>query len=151
MTADMTDRDWRIRSAVYQHFVATTEAPSVQDLAQTLALPSSEVGESLRKLAATHHIALAPGTLNVWMANPFSASPTEFPAETSNGRYWTNCAWDAMGVPAILGIDSWTRTRCQETGTPIEFGVRNGKLEAGSDVIHIAVCASQFYDNIGFT
>jgi hypothetical protein len=151
MTPTMAERDWRVRGAVYKHFVATARSPSVTDLEHALGLTATEVAASLRTLDALHHIALAPGSLNVWMANPFSSSPTEYAADTPNGRYWTNCAWDALGVPAILGIDSWTQTRCQETGTPIAFGVRDGALIAGDEVIHIAVGVSQFYDNIGFT
>ncbi|MEE8134581.1 MAG: organomercurial lyase [Gemmatimonadales bacterium] len=151
MTATLKDLDWRVRGSIYRHFIDTTKPPSLNDLTEAEHATNDEVADSLRRLDARHQIALAPGSLNVWMANPFSAFPTEYPAETPNGRYWTNCAWDAMGVPAIIDKDSWTRTRCQETGTPIEFGVKDGKLFAGSEVIHIAVCASAFYDNIGFT
>ena len=151
MTATLSDFDWRVRGSIYRHFIDTTKAPSVHDLAKNAQAPSDEVVDSLRRLDGRHHIALAPGSLNVWMANPFSAFPTEYPAETPKGRYWTNCAWDAVGVPAIIDTDSWTRTRCQETGTSIEFGVKDGELVAGTEVIHIAVCASAFYDNIGFT
>jgi hypothetical protein len=151
MTATLTDFDWLVRGSIYRYFIHTTEPPSMNYLAESVHATEDEVADSLRRLDARHHIALAPGSLNVWMANPFSAFPTEYPAETPKGRYWTNCAWDAMGVPAIIDTDSWTRTRCQETGVPIEFGVKDGKLVAGNEVIHIAVRVSEFYNNIGFT
>ena len=148
---DCSEFDWRVRTEVYRHFIKTTNAPTVAHLAQMLDATVRDVETSLHLLGEHHHIALAPGTSNIWMANPFSAIATEFPAETSTGWYWANCAWDAVGVPAMLGRDAWTRTRCAETGTLIEFGVREGKFVAGSEVIHIAVPAHAFYDNIGFT
>ncbi len=148
---DLSEFDWRVRTEVYRHFIETTNAPTAADLAQALDTTLTDIETSLHLLEEHHHIALSPGTSNIWMANPFSAIPTEFPAETSTGRYWANCAWDAVGVPAILGRDAWTRTRCAETGTLIEFGVRDSKFVAGNEVIHIAVPVRGFYDNIGFT
>ena len=62
----------------------------------------------------------------------------------------------AFGIPAVLGGASLTRTRCAESGVPIEFGVRNDALINGRDqdpgaLIHFAVPARHWYDNIAFT
>ena len=149
--SDLSEFEWQVRTEVYRFFIETTNAPTVADIAEALDAAASDIETSLRRLEENHHIALSPGTSNIWMANPFSAIPTEFPAETSTGRYWANCAWDAVGIPATLGRDSWTRTRCAETGIPIQFGVRDGAFVAGEQVIHIAVPVRAFYDNIGFT
>ena len=47
---------------------------------------------------------------SIWMANPFSAVPTDFKV-TSRGRtYFGNCIWDALGIPAILGADGLVET-----------------------------------------
>jgi len=37
------------------------------------------------------------------MAPPFSGVETAFPAEVQGRRYYANCVWDALGVPAALG------------------------------------------------
>ncbi len=150
-TAELTDRDWDLRADVYHSFIETGKAPRNSDLANALGSSVPDVEAGVQNLEQHHHIALAPGTTRVWMANPFSAIPTEYPSRTETVRYWANCAWDAVGVPAILGRDAWTDTRCAETGTPIESGVRNGRFVGGDEVIHIAVPARHFYDNIGYT
>jgi hypothetical protein len=65
MTATLTDFDWRVRGSVYRHFIDTTKAPSLNDLAESAHATDNEVADSLRRLDARHHIALAPGSLNV--------------------------------------------------------------------------------------
>ena len=85
------------------------------------------------------------------MANPFSATETEYPVETPNMTCYANCAWGALGVPAILGTDGWTRTRCQESGVPMEFGVRDGQLAGDDGVIHLVTPPRDAWLDIGFT
>ena len=64
---------------------------------------------------------------------------------------YANCAWGALGVPAILGTDGWTRTRCQESGVPMEFGVRDGQLAGDDGVIHLVTPPRDAWLDIGFT
>ena len=156
MVDALQPRDWEIRTAAYRHLIDTFTAPAVDDIAAAVDLTVNEVGAGLRRLDAGHQIVLAPGQMRIWMLHPFSATPTAYPVEVEGGRYWGNCAWDAFGIPAVLGCDSRTPTRCAESGTPIEFGVRNGELVGGRGegrraVVHFAVPARQWYDNIAFT
>jgi hypothetical protein len=129
----------------------TTRAPSASDLAAALGQPVPSIERSLLRLAAHHHLVLAPGAMSLWMAHPFSVIPTEFPVDAGPDRYWANCAWDALGIPAVLQRETWTQTRCAETGVPIAFGIREGKLEAGTEVVHFAVPACAFYENVAYT
>ena len=111
----------------------------------------ADVQASLRALQANHHIGLFPDRDEAWIANPFSAVPTEYPVDTERGRYWAACAWDALGVPAMLGIDGWTDTRCAGCDTPLSFGVRNGVLEGDEGLIHLVVPLREAWNDIGFT
>lgn len=144
-------RDWELRATVLRHFVDTTGAPSVVELAQQMATSEVEIAAGLRRLADHHQLALTPGTAVIWMAHPFSSVPTEYPVETSQGRYWANCAWDAFGVAAVLDLDSRTATRCAESGVPVELGVRDGRLTATDGVVHFVVRPSAFWDDVGYT
>jgi hypothetical protein len=149
-------QDWEVRTAAYRHLIDTFAAPGTDDLARFLDMPVAEIEASLQRLAAGHQIVLAPGETRIWMLHPFSAIPTEFPVEVEGGTYWGNCAWDALGIPVVLGRNGNTRTRCAESGTAIEFDVRDGGLTGGSvqdpnTVIHFAVPARHWYDNIAFT
>jgi Alkylmercury lyase len=143
------DRD--VRLFVYERFVAAGLPPSVDDVAAGLALSCAEVEASFSRLEAGHVLVFAPGTRNIWMANPLSAFPTPFRVETSQGNYWGTCIWDAFGVVAMLGGSGSIRTSCADCGEPMELRVVNGSLEPADGVAHFAVPARRWWDNIGYT
>ncbi|HSG07351.1 MAG TPA: organomercurial lyase [Longimicrobiales bacterium] len=147
----LDDFHWALRTEIYRHVAETTEAPSLEALAAWAGRTHTDVLEALDALEANHHIALLPDRTGIWMANPFSATPTAFPVDTPRGLFWANCAWDALGVPAILGVDGWTETRCAGSGEPISFGVRGGERQGDDGLIHLVVPPRHAWDDIGFT
>jgi len=154
MTGDppaLDDSHWALRTEIYRHLAETTEAPSLEELGVWSGLGRSELIQALRALEANHHIALLPDRTGIWMANPFSATATAYPVDTPRGRFWANCAWDALGVPAILGIDAWTETRCAGSGVALSFGVRDGVRRGDDALIHLVVPPRNAWDDIGFT
>jgi hypothetical protein len=140
-----------VRFHVYRHFVETGRAPTIGEIASALDIPLDAVERSLRRLADDHMLVLAPGSLNVWMAHPFSAVPTPYPVETPERRYWANCAWDALAIPALLDVDARTATTCPDCAEPLTLRTRAGQLEATGAVVHFAVPPRRFWDNVGFT
>ena len=146
----LSDFDWAVRTHVYGGFAETGEAPAIGRLAAELDSTEHRVVTALRALYGAHEVA-AHGDGSVWMANPFSAVPTAYPVETPTMTCWANCAWDALGVPAILGTDGWTRTRCAQSGAPLEFGVRGGTLDGDAGVIHLVTPLRDAWVDIGFT
>ena len=145
-----TDFDWAVRTAIYAAFAETGAAPPVGQVAAVAGGTEHQVRASLGRLFDAHEIAPLPNGDGVWMANPFSGVPTAFPVETPTMTCFSNCAWDALGVSAILGCDGWTRTTCAESGASLEFGVRDGRL-AGDAVIHLVTPIRHAWDDIGFT
>ena len=119
-------------------------------MGEALGLSEEESAESFRRLADSHVIVLRPETLEVWMANPFSAVETPYRVETSQGSYYGNCAWDALGVVAMLGTDGVVATSCADCGERLELRVVDGELEA-EGVAHFLVPASHWWDDIGHT
>jgi Alkylmercury lyase len=85
------------------------------------------------------------------MAHPLSAVPTAFRVETRRGSYYGNCVWDALGIPAMLGVDARIETACPDCDEEIVFVVRNGELEPVEAVAHFAVPAARWWDDIGHT
>ncbi len=150
-SSELTTSDWELRTAVFRHFVDTTRAPTVAELAQQSALTEVAVAASLSRLGDHHQLTLTPASNAVWMAHPFSAVPTEYPVETSQGRYWANCAWDMLAIPAVLQLDSRTTTRCAETGVTVRLGVRDGRLTNSDGVVHFVVRPPDFWENVGYT
>lgn len=141
--------DSTIRIHVFTTIAQTARVPTVQDIARALGQPQLAVEESLRRLAAGRVIVLAPGSLNIWMANPFSAVPTSFRAYANDQRYYGNCIWDALGIPAILHADARIEARCGDCGDALHLEVTAGGLTRSEGLIHFAVPAARWWDNIG--
>jgi hypothetical protein len=149
VTAGSIDRD--VRLFVYEHFLAEALPPTLEDVATALRLTPAEVAASFRRLEEDHVLVFAPGTRNIWMANPLSAFPTAFRVETPRGAYWGSCIWDAFGVLAMLGGDGVVLTSCADCGDGMTLQVGEGVLESAGGVAHFAVPARHWWDNIGYT
>lgn len=149
MTGDL---DQRVRLHLYESFLAVGKPPTAAETAEALAIPLSEAEEAYRRLEQGRVIVLAPGTTNIWMANPLSAVPTRFRVVTDEGRsWWGNCVWDALGVLAMIGSDGMVDTSCPDCGEKIELRVEDGELQSVDAVIHFAVPAARWWENIAFT
>ncbi len=143
--------DNRVRLEIYRRFVDNGRPPTVGETAAALREAEHEVEAAYRRLERTRVIVLAPGTTNVWMANPLSAIPTPFRAETERGSYWGNCVWDGLGVIAMLGGDGTLSTSCPDCGDRMSLRVRNGRLARAHGVAHFAVPVARWWDNIAYT
>jgi hypothetical protein len=141
-----------VRLAVYDHFVARQQAPSVEEVSERTGRPAAEVSSVFGGLAEAHVLVLRPGTDEVWMAMPFSAVPTGFTVRVGERSWWANCAWDALGVLAALGADGEVVADDPSGGEDLRVRVEDGKLARPAEgVIHFAVPAARWWQDIGFT
>jgi hypothetical protein len=151
-SGDAASFDRAVRVAVYRHTVAEGVPPSATEIAQEVGATTADVETSLRRLADGHVLVLASGTTSIWMAAPFSAIPTPFSVSVGERRYFANCIWDALGIPACLHADAVIDTHCPDCAAPLRLEVRDGALEEpGEGVIHFAVPAARWWDDIGST
>lgn len=151
MTAgDTHEFDRAVRLHVFQRTADTGVVPQSQDIAAALGLPLDALQASLQRLAEGRVLVLAPGTTTIWMANPFSAVPTDFKVMSRGVTYFGNCIWDALGIPAILGAGGLVETVCGDCGEGMALEIRNGAL-AGGGIVHFAVPAHRWWVNVGFT
>lgn len=146
------DFDWMVRTQVYASFARSGRCPSLDDLAAVTGASPSRVRGSLLALQDAHQLSLTEGGEAVLMAHPFSAVPTAYPVETSDFTCHANCAWDAVAIPAVLRRDGWTRTTCPSSGEPLEYGVKNWKVEGHAEtVVHFLTPLRRAWVDIGFT
>ena len=140
-----------IRLFVFGQAADTARVPQPHEIAAALGRPQVEVEEALRKLAAGKVLILAPNDGNIWAANPFCAVPSPFRVETRGKTYWGICIWDALGVVAALGTDAVIRASCGDCSEPMLLEIKAGKLTRSDGIIHFAVPAHPWWDNIGYT
>lgn len=143
--------DGRVRLATYRHFVDTGAAPTPAEVAVPLASTAEAVQEAWQRLAAEHVLTLQPGSGALWMAMPFSAVPTAFRVRTARGAWWANCAWDALGIAAMLDSPAVVETTCGDCGEVMTLEIAVGAPHFGEGVVHFAVPARHWWDDIGFT
>ena len=147
--ADALDREVRIH--VYRQAADTTHVPTPGEIAAALGLQQPEIEDSLRRLAAGRVLILAPGTTNIWAANPFCAVPSSFRVEALGRTYWGICIWDALGIPAALHSDASITARCGDCDQDIALQVRGEALARADEIVHFGVPAARWWDNIAFT
>ena len=119
----MDEHDLALRRRLFEAFAAG-EPP-----------PDADYGS----LAAQHVVALDEHG-ELLMAHPF-ANHTDGARVDSSGRtWWGNCAWDAFGIVAALGLEDATIT-AQGITLPRDDDA----------VFHVLVPASHWWDDIAFT
>jgi hypothetical protein len=160
--------DGEVRLAVYRHFLEEGRAPTPAELADSLEHPFEEVEAALLRLAEAHILVLEPGSTAIRMAMPFSNVRTGFRVEVPFLSWYANCAWDALGIPALLRgagrLPSQSPQRittacpdCDETitlhlagleGPPILFSPTPQGPPAPPPVVHFVVPAAHWWSDI---
>lgn len=145
------DFDRRARQYVYEVTLSRGSPPTLAEAAHGLASSADEILASFQRLAAAHMLVLQPGSGEILMASPFSAVPTPFRVETDAFSCYGNCIWDALGIPALLKQDARIRTSCADCGLALDLSIVDGALQAAEGIIHFALPARRWWENIVFS
>ena len=142
--------DIRVRAHVYDVTMRTGAPPTSAEVARGMSLSGDDVRAAFRRLADAHVLVLKPDTGEILMANPFSAVPTPFLVETEKFSAYGNCIWDALGIPAMLGVDARIITSCADCGASAEIMISGGEVN-GDGILHFAIPARDWWNDIVFT
>ena len=131
----MTERELEVRREIFEAFAATGDAPRVDD------------PEALRALAERHVVVLDDADpAQIVMAHPFAA-PGADASVTADGRtWWGNCAWDALGIVAALGLQ-----RATVQSGDVRLEIEGGRVVEEDVLFHVAVPAARWWEDIAFT
>ena len=156
-TPDPSGFSARVRLAVLEEFLRGRR-PSVASVASVVGASPVEVSSAFARLADERAFVLAAGTDDILMAAPFSAVRTDFRVRIGERSHYANCAWDALGIPAMLAgagrpADASIETRCLDCAAPLSVQVRGGNVTAdpSAPVTHFAVPAARWWADIVFT
>lgn len=145
----MSVSDNDVRLELYRFFVREGRPPVAAEVAGELNATPAEIEAAYGRLADAHVIVLAPGTPYIWMANPLSALPTPFSVQAQGRQFWGVCIWDSLGILAMLDADGSVTTRCPDCAEPLQLEVTDGRI-TGEGLVHFAVPAAHWWDDIGF-
>jgi len=145
------DRDTHTKLAIYRHFAATGSAPTPEDVAGAIGGEVAGVLESYGRLRAQRVLVLEADGASIRMAPPFSGVPTQHAVHVDGTRYFANCAWDALGIPAALQRAGEVRSRCEQSGERFRLQVGRQGPEPSSWLFHCLVPAARWWDDIVFT
>ncbi|MGH9701937.1 MAG: organomercurial lyase [Candidatus Acidiferrales bacterium] len=140
----------QLRIRVFRHILRAGRIPAIGELADGFAMSAEEIRAGLQKLEQGHAVVLQPSG-EILRAAPFWAAPTAFTVEHERISWWASCIWDALGVPAMLQIDARIVASCGCCGEDMSFNVHFAAPQMRQGVIHFAVPARRWYENIPFT
>ena len=145
----VSETDWDIRLFIYQALAASGRAPGVDAVSVRFGISASEARQALQRLHDAHALVLRAGSSEILMANPLSAAPTDYRVLLGGSELYANCAWDSLGIPAMLGADASIEARHPLTGELIEYAVEAGQLMGcRGNLVHFALPFRKWYDDI---
>jgi hypothetical protein len=149
--ADVTDRDWQIRLVVYQFFIDNERPPTADETAERCGISPDEAEASYRRLHDAHALLLDRATGAIRIANPLSAIPTDYRVRANGHEYFANCAWDSLGVPAMLHTDALIEATIADDPEPMRYAIENGELRAEEGIVHFPLPFRHWYDDLVHT
>jgi hypothetical protein len=143
--------DTQIKLAVYRHFADTGQRPLLQLMAERVRSDVDSVREAYARLRAQRVLVLEPDGESIRMAPPFSGVPTQHVVIVHRTKYFANCAWDSFGIPAALHRPGRVRSRCEQSGEPLNLEIGLGGPPPCSWLFHCLIPAANWWDDIVFT
>ena len=146
------DFDTAVKLNIYETIARTAQAPTSAEVAQSLSTSPEAVAAALERLHQKRLLVPEPGDPSrIRMAPPFSGVETSFRVKVQDKVYYANCVWDALGIAAALQADALIEASDGFSGEPMMLEVRNGQPVPQSCVIHFAVPAAQWWNDILYT
>lgn len=146
------DFETTVKLNIYETIASTTRIPTTLKVAQALGAPLEEVQAAFEGLHKKRLLVPEPGDPSrIRMAPPFSGIETPFRVNVGEKNFYGNCAWDALGIAAALHAEASVHTADAHSGEPIALEIRNGQPIPQPCVIHFAVPAARWWEDILYT
>ena len=134
--------DDQVRSRIFDVALTTGRVPQREEIGCAQ--------ESLQRLADGHVLVLEKNGA-IRMAMPFSAVPTPFHVRSGDYSAYGNCIWDALGILAMKHADGVVEASCGCCGEEMPVHIQDAELQEHVGIVHYAVPARQWWDDIVFT
>lgn len=142
-------------SLLHHHLLAAIVAGTPRDaiaLAARAGCSIADAETSLTRLADAHAVVLHPNTHDVWIAHPFSCSPTGTWVAGAARGWWAPCMWCAFGIAVLVDDPVTIHARIGGETEPVEITPDSDLLvhfavpprEAWSNVVHFCAMVLPF-------
>jgi alkylmercury lyase len=121
-----------VRRAAFTHLRRGRPVPEAR-LAEDTGLPVEAVRAALTELVAVGTATVVDR--DVVAAGGLSVVPAAHRLRLGGVELWTWCAFDAIGIPAALGIDAVAITHCPVCGIALEVALPQGTPPADSPLV----------------
>ena len=143
--------DTGVRLAIYDGFLKTGHAPSATGMADSLETSVDDVRAAMERLHTGKAIVLQPESREVLMANPFCEVPSPYQVRSGDQTWFASCAWDSLGIMAMLETATSLHTSCPCCGESMSLEAAGRRLAPAPGIIHFALPALRWWHNIVFT
>ncbi|MDQ2951460.1 MAG: alkylmercury lyase family protein [Chloroflexota bacterium] len=159
--------DQRVRESIAASIRGRGLVPTIGQTAADMGIDETLVKDSFDRMSAAHVFIPRRDSSEILSYNPFSVDKTDFRVRSAGREWWALCGWDALGIPAALGVAGRIETFCADCGEPIVIDVdrdgtpsanggtpssRVGTPSSNSEIVlHVGVRAVDFWKDIYFT
>jgi alkylmercury lyase-like protein len=146
--------DSRVHHAVLRAIVDRGRAPSLSAISDAVGASLDDAAASLHRLHANHGLVLHPGSTAIWLAHPFSLSPTAVWVAAGSRGWWAPCLWCAFGVATLLASeptpirDVSIRVRLGGETDDATIEVKDGAVVDGGLIAHFPLPPRRAWDNV---
>ncbi|MEJ7597966.1 MAG: organomercurial lyase [Kofleriaceae bacterium] len=134
----------RLHHLIIKSLVERGHPPVVDELSRELA---TDAAPWLDRLVAEHGVVLHPGTHEIWIAHPFSASPTAVWIDRGDRGWWAPCLWCALGIATLAAPRATIHTRFAGESEPAVLALADGTITP-SVLVHFAYPARDAWRNV---
>ena len=140
-----------LRRFIYDELITRGLPPRTERIASHFGVTRDAARSALADLKVGKTVLVHPSTGEIWMAGPFASAPTSYQITRNGISWWANCAWDLLGVAAIVGAPARLDATCTDCGLPFSVDVGADGPPPSDWVVHFLLPARRWYDDIGFT
>lgn len=137
----MTALEKRLHHAVIEAVISGVPRDPAS-LAAQLRATLVDVEQALQRLADAHALVLHPGSHDVWVAHPFSCSPTATWVAIGDRGWWAPCMWCAFGIATLVRGDVVVNTRIGGEAEAVEI------TAASELLVHFAIPPRAAWNNV---
>lgn len=131
---EVRDLDRVVEAAAFRELLRTQAPASASTLASVTGVEESEIRRTTAALATAGHVRVSDAGDVVGSAG-LSVVPSRHLLTIEGQRFWTWCAWDAVGILAALGASGLVQSRDPRSGSAVEVAFQQGRPDASETVL----------------